>query len=48
MERQQARDLVHPGPVDPVVLYLQARHRSTQIWDGQTRNIMSTIHIFIL
>ncbi|CAK9166390.1 unnamed protein product [Ilex paraguariensis] len=35
MEHQLARDLVHAGPIDLSVLYLQAEHRSTTIWDGQ-------------
>lgn len=36
-----ARNVVHHGPIDPSVLYLQSEHCSTSIWDMQVCHLQS-------
>lgn len=38
VEENGSRPMVHPGPIDPSVLTLQAEHRSTNIWAGEEHN----------
>lgn len=37
----QARNVVHHGPIDPSILYLQSEHCSTSIWDRKVCYLQS-------